>query len=127
MKNKKIIYKQVYEILNLIDYSNIPDEIMEMLENKMEKNYEFNIQKDEIYEETKELLSVIYTEYLASDEEKEVVTKLENLYNLNNKKIEYKEDIFKKDVSDVKKEEIQIIKKESFFTKILNFIKRIIN
>lgn len=129
--NKKIAYKQVYDILLLIDSSEIPEDVMQNLEGKMDKNYKFDIKNDQLLEETKDILSAIYTDYLSSDEEKEIINNLEKVYNEQielEKKQKYGKDVFEKEndktIENVSNQLIE--KKESIFTKIINLFKGIL-
>lgn len=129
--NKKIAYKQVYDILLLIDSSEIPEDVMQNLEEKMDKNYKFDIKNDQLLEETKDILSAIYTDYLSSDEEKEIINNLEKVYNEQielEKKQKYGKDVFEKEndktIENVSNQLIE--KKENIFTKIINLFKGIL-
>ena len=130
VKDKKIAYKQVYDILLLIDSSEIPEDIIQNLEKKMDQNYKFDIKKDQLLEEAKDILSAIYTDYLSTDEEKKVIKNLEEVYAEQaelEKKQKYNVDVFKKD-DNVKNENASnklIEKKENIFEKIIKFLKRI--
>ena len=128
MNNKKIVYRQVYEILNTIDDHRIPEEIMTNLEKEMDIQYKFDIRKEELLEESKNILSAIYTDYLATEEEKQITLKLEEIYMKKEeqmKKEKYDIDVFKK--NDLKKQEgtaeIIIKEKYSLIRKLLNVIK----
>ena len=130
VKDKKIAYKQVYDILLLIDSSEIPEDIIQNLEKKMDQNYKFDIKKDQLLEEAKDILSAIYTDYLSTDEEKKVIKNLEEVYAEQaelEKKQKYNVDVFKKDSKgEIESTSNKLIeKKESIFEKIIKFLKRI--
>ena len=91
MLDKKA-YTEVFYIINEMSEelrSKIPSEIIKNIENKMDRNYDFNIEDDienaELLEDTEKILSVIYTDYLASDEEREIIQKKEMYLKQRNK------------------------------------------
>lgn len=132
MNNKKIVYKQVYDILNILDDSRVPEEILLNLQEEMDTEYEFDVQQQEIEEEAKNILSAIYTDYLATEEEKEVILKLEKLQRNKEeqtKSEKYDVDVFKE--KSLQKPQVynnQIVKKEKsgFIKKVLKWLKRIL-
>lgn len=132
MSNKKIVYKQVYDILNILEDSRVPEEIMLNLQNKMDTEYEFDIQQEEIEEEAKNILSAIYTDYLATEEEKEVILKLEKIQRKKEEQIKsekYDVDVFKeKSLQKAQVSSKQIIKKEKsgFIKKVLKWLNKIL-
>jgi len=132
VSNKKIVYKQVYDILNILEDSRVPEEIMLNLQNKMDTEYEFDIQQEEIEEEAKNILSAIYTDYLATEEEKEVILKLEKIQRKKEEQIKsekYDVDVFKeKSLQKAQVSSKQIIKKEKsgFIKKVLKWLNKIL-
>jgi len=132
VSNKKIVYKQVYDILNILEDSRVPEEIMLNLQNKMDTEYEFDIQQEEIEEEAKNILSEIYTDYLETEEEKEVILKLEKIQRKKEEQIKsekYDVDVFKeKSLQKAQVSSKQIIKKEKsgFIKKVLKWLNKIL-
>lgn len=71
--------KEVYVILNNIDEeekNKIPKETLELIEENMDKQYDFKIDKNvkiseqKLLNETKGLISVLYSKYICSEEER---------------------------------------------------------
>ena len=147
-KEKKENYKkahvELYEIIRHLtdgEKERIPKAFVESLKNNIDDNYTFQLdEKKTIFEqnlmiETKALLIQMYKKYLAPKNEKE----LWNSYNRicldridKNKKEKYNPDnLYKKKQKVIQQnEEIQSnlpveIKKEKFYEKIINFLKKI--
>ncbi len=141
-------YKEVYTILQNIGKSQfelVPNEFINMLERKMDKNYKFevnnnNFQEQEILLETKTILAYLYINYWGTTETKEIILrkfkqdvlkeeKNKMQYELNNKKENKQNPELKQETQINKKiqskEETQIVeyKKENIFTKIINKLK----
>ena len=109
-------YTQVYSILQMLSEENknkIPAELIEGIQREMDKDYEFEIDADtedelELLDDTEKILSVIYTDYLATDEEQKVIQNKERKYMLEEekeKKEKYPTDVFearreKKDIEE---------------------------
>ena len=139
MEYKKA-FKEVYEILKYVsneDLRKIPSEILITIKENMQLNYEYkidninNFQNQEISEIAKAILSIIYRDYWATEEEKYEIKIKENRekneiekekrekYNTN--------DIFKKrrNIDSNTIENVELIKyKENIFSKIVNFFKK---
>ncbi len=124
MYNKVIVYKQVYDVLKTLDDSRVPEKILLNLQEKMNNEYEFDIENEELEEEAKDILSAIYTDYLATDDEKDVILKLEDSYRQKEEKVKrdkYDVDVFKNKESNKQEgEQTQIVKQEN------NFIKKVV-
>lgn len=129
---------EVYTILRALEESilkKIPSNIVDAIRYNMDFKYEVDYSKllnNELLDDTKKILSVLYIDYLASYEERDVIYKMENLKYANNDNIFF--DSKNKNVSksntlneNDKKEliEVQEVKKESFIQKIISRIKRI--
>lgn len=77
-------YTEVNFIINEMD-SELSNKIpKEMIREKMDKNYEFYIEDDEweekeLLEDTEKILSVLYTDYIANDEEKKLILNREKI------------------------------------------------
>lgn len=133
-------YTELYEILKNIsqnDLNKIPNEVLNMLDEKRDKEYEFKLQENTEFEnqkllrETKILLAILYRDYWATKEEKEkIIQKWKNdmiQYEEENK-IKYNK-LFKNKKEQIIKqknnENLPIeVKKEKLFEKIISFIKK---
>ena len=142
MLNSKA-YTEVFCIINLMTdemKTKIPEKIMKNIQERMDINYEFYIYEEdiedaELLEDTEKILSVLYTDYLSTDEERKIILNKERILlnsknNTENKTVEIK-DVFSKnkiseqdDIASNTKELINA-KKENWYSKIFNFIKRI--
>ena len=136
-------FAEVYDIINHFEpqmYQKIPKELINTLKSKKDDDYEINIDysrninEQGILKETKAILAVIYRDYICND-------------NLRNKLKEYdfrilekakqekynSNEIFKEKEKQIKTEKndanmiyVNMVKyKESIFTQILNFIKKL--
>ena len=84
-------YTQAYVMINELSNelrNRIPSKIIEAIKSKMDKSYHFIISAEEndsidILEDTEKILSVIYTDYLASVEEKNVIQQKEKIILFN--------------------------------------------
>ena len=121
----KIAFCEVSYILQNMQKNNlnkIPKNFVEVINNNKDNNYVLNLPSDALYHkellkrETKIILSIIYRNYLCTNEERARL-ELEDNNTLNNiftsKKI-------------VEKKELIVYKKISIFTKIKNFILHIL-
>lgn len=137
----------LYQINEIIKYmipnlkARIPKKIVSYFENNKSKDYNWKIdktiplEKQNLLPTTKEILTVLYKDYICDDLEK---IKLEK--NLSNNEIKYQEELKEKYNSDnifknkakenidtiTKNENISVVAyKETFFSKIINKIKLI--
>ncbi len=151
MNNKyEKAYTEVLEIISHFsneEYSKIPEEKINFYKQNQDKNYKYSIDpekdlsKQYISEEANAILVSLFRDYFATERQKEV---LKNLLNQNQAKLEekkrekYSTDVFKKEEiqkreEDIKKKEEylqdnQLIQyKQTFFSKFIEFIKKIIN
>lgn len=129
-------YSELFEIINLLDESEknkIPTEIYENIKSQKSKEYinQYNtlddINENNIEEKTAILLTSLYLDYIANNEEKKEV---EDVLKENEKKLSEKystENMFKNRNKEENTQKINtmitIKKKETVFTKILNKIK----
>lgn len=143
-------YKEINEILKHIpkEYiERIPPQLLKVIEENLDKNYEYKVEhiKDfenqEMLNETRALLAVIYRDYFANDEEREKIKNEEreffererennSLENILNKKRTNLESISNKEQEKLEKESIettQLTKYEEkkWYQKIIEFIKKI--
>lgn len=117
-------------------YEKIPQSIIDNIQNKMNKTYKTKplddsktLDEQDILEETKQILAMIYRNYIISDElkenyiseEREISAKLEN-----EKRLKYNPDnIFKNKQELLKDNKVQesVIIKKNFFQKLIYRIK----
>lgn len=137
-------YTEVNYIINEMSdemKNKIPSQILRNIENRMDKNYDFCIEDEEfenaeLLEDTEKILSVLYTDYLASDEEKIIIKSKEKI--LENKKKETLANIELKDIfpnTQETNETTQIeenkgllnSKQVNWYRKIINLFKRVLN
>ena len=111
---------EAYNILIMLErekFEKIPTNVINGIHDNMDLSYDVELEKikdGEILEDTEKILSEIYTEYLATPEEKEIVLRLANAT------LKPREEV-KIDNQDVKVNE----KKENKFIKILNKLKKV--
>lgn len=129
-------YSELFEIINLLDESEknkMPTKIYENIKSQKSKEYinQYNtlddINENNIEEKTAILLTSLYLDYIANDEEKKEV---EDVLKENEKQLSEKystENMFKNRNKEENTQKINtmvtIKKKETVFTKILNKIK----
>lgn len=143
MIQEKNIYKEVLIILAYFDeelIKKIPDKVFENLkelagesEEDCYINTEQDLENQDISEESKDLIALIYYDYIADEQEKKEIMKL---WNENERKYQeylrekYNADnIFKnkrQEISMTENTSIIEYKKENIFYKIKNFIKKIL-
>ena len=74
-------YTEVYYIISKMPdemKNKIPEKIINNIKNRMDKKYKFHIPNDdfenvELLEDTEKILSVLYTDYFSTEEEREVI------------------------------------------------------
>ena len=138
--NYPMVYAELYEILMYIPIEKIkkiPKVIINQIDNNKDKNYnlKFDINKslDEqnISEQTKLFLAILFENYWATDEQRNIINLKEKQYRIKNekeKRNKYNPDnIFKnKDIKieNSEKSVAMVEYKESIFEKIKNWLKR---
>lgn len=138
MEITKQAYSEVYAIINLMSWNliaRIPEKILENIENKRDKEQIIEIDNIEEYtpsEQANKLLAVLYKNYFATDEEKNVIKAKERiLYQKEQEELHEKynpDNLFKNramKVETVENSVAMVEYKESIFTKIKNWFKRI--
>lgn len=129
---------EVYDIIQHLDESDktkISKNMIEFLDNHKDSTYEVKIDysksivDQDILQETRAILSILYRDYLCSKEEKEVLKRIESFEMAmqdeeKHKKYEVKFDE-KPIISTEKSEENSLIKKEKWYEKIICYIKKI--
>lgn len=105
---KSRAYTQAYVIIQNLseDLKNkIPSKIINAIKSKMDSSYEFSIVDEEeietieLLDDTEKILSVIYTDYLATEEERKVIRNKERVIFLEEeekKKDKYSVNVFQK-------------------------------
>lgn len=137
MEISKQAYSEVYAIINLMSWNlitKIPEKILENIENKRDKEQVIEIDNIEEYqpsEQANKLLAVLYKNYFATNEEKEVIQAKEKMvYQREQEKLHEKynpDNLFKNRETKVETAEntVSMVEyKESILTKIKNWIKR---
>lgn len=104
-------YTQAYCVLQMLseeDKKKIPEKLIKAIRNRMDDEYQFEVDTEdkgepELLVDTEKILSVIYTDYLATDEEKKAIKNKEIKYMLEKEKEKqekYPADIFQARVKD---------------------------
>lgn len=131
-------YTEAFCIINLMTdemRNKIPEKIMKNIQERLDKDYEFNIDKHdienvELLEDTEKILSVLYTDYLSTEEERKVILNKENV--IANSKIKentiktqkmFQEKSMLDDTNTNLENEKNLINIEKWHTKIFTFIK----
>ena len=138
-------FKEVREIIKFLpknEYRKIPKSFIDFIEENMNYNYEYMVkhiddfQNQKMLEETRIMLSIVYRDFLASDEEKKQIIKSEKEELLQDEKIRQEKcnvnDIFEKINADKIKtknedltEKVLIVTQEKWYKKILKKIRDI--
>lgn len=134
------IAKEVVSILDYVDYElikKIPIKFLDYLKNTAKdsnKNVNIDLNKSlleqNISEESKDLIALIYYNYFADENEKSQISKIwvnnEKIYQKNLEENYDLNSIFKNNLEkEYNKELPLVIKKEGLLNKIINFIKKI--
>lgn len=134
--NRKAL-TEVYELLRLDEeiVKKIPFNIWRIIEDNRNIEYKIDIENSDsntMMTETKDIIIWLYMDYLASEEEKNVLenmAKIQYEQKQKEKQEQYKIDIFnsekKERVEEIKEINLPVECKESIIKKILKFIKRI--
>lgn len=148
-KEYKEAFTEVYEIIKLMpsELSNkIPNEFIKMLEEEKDSTYfpkiKEPIENEILKDETIVILGLIYRDFLCSKEERKKLQEkdareLKEFEQELDKKMREKykpDDLFRKDKTELKndldftnKDNVTVYKKEKWYKKILNIIRRIFN
>lgn len=137
------VFKEFREIIKFFpknEYKKIPKHFIDFIEENMDNNHEYKVehvddfQNQEMLEETRILLSIVYRDFLASDEEKKQIIESENEELLQEEKIsQEKYDVYTifekrnnnkmKMQNDVLIEKNLVVVKEKWYQKLLNKIR----
>ena len=138
--NLKKAYKEIYEILNLMEkeYTDkIPQKLKDLFEREKDNNFSIHINIDKPLEnqnlqnDTLTILAILYINYwVESDEEKQELIKLFRDVDKRNEEFYSTENLFKKQEKKANLNEnttnLQlIVPKNNFFIKIINKIKNL--
>lgn len=132
-------YTQVNEIIKYMPeelQNKIPEDLRNTIEYNADKDYTFEIEdldENSILKDTERILSVIYTDYFATEEERQAILAKENSF-INKKEIEkqeqYPSDFMAPKLNYDKKNQVQsedlVVKKEKIYIRILNKIRNIL-
>ena len=116
---------EVYNVLIMLDKENfdkIPKKMIEAIKNNMDIDYEVEwseIEKGNLLEDTEKILSVLYTDYLATPEEKNIIMQLENLKYKDCYPV-FKNRVKKENINEEK--ELVEVRKENWFMKAIKQI-----
>ena len=131
-------YTQVSYIISLMSEKlkrKIPQDFLDMIERNKDKEFviqEKNIKDIILLSDTEKILSVIYTDYIASEEEKLIIKNKEKmLYLKEDNKEKYNIDVFKNIESSkkTKNENISMIPKieKRWYQKIFEKIRKLLS
>jgi hypothetical protein len=140
-KNIKVNRKaltEVYEILQAYedDIDEIPKKYMYVIEDNMDKDYIFStedLENIELLEDTKKILTYLYTNFLSTPEERTVLKQIEKIqYEKVQKESNISYDVFEKRqiITNNNQQEnvdlhLTVVEKQNIFTKIIKFIKNL--
>lgn len=125
--NRKAL-AEVYNVLIMLNKQNfekIPIDIIQAIKNNMDTEYEVEwkeIEEGKMLEDTEKILSVLYTDYLSTPEEKDATKKLESIKYLNSYPV-FKERVEKNIEEDNK---LTTVKKEKWFNRMFAKIKELL-
>lgn len=117
---------EVYNVLIMLDKENfdkIPKKMIQAIKNNMDTEYDVQwneIEKGNLLEDTEKILSVLYTDYLATPEEKNIIMQLENLRYKDCYPV-FKNRVKKENINEEK--ELVQLKNENWFIKLVDKIK----
>ena len=142
---KENIYKAFSEVDTILEYSSeeirnkVPDKFRQLIKNNKDNNYKLildehkKLNDQELLKETSEILSLIYRDYLCSEDERKELIKINNQrleeineeYDIQNIFDKRKNKVSAED--DINKETLPVvINEEKWYKKIFNFIRKLI-
>ena len=142
---KENIYKAFSEVDTILEYSSeeirnkVPDKFRQLIKNNKDNNYKLildehkKLKDQELLIETREILSLIYRDYLCSEDERKELIKINNQrleeineeYDIQNIFDKRKNKVSAED--DINKETLPVvINEEKWYKKIFNFIRKLI-
>lgn len=142
---KENIYKAFSEVDTILEYSSeeirnkVPDKFRQLIKNNKDNNYKLildehkKLNDQKLLIETREILSLIYRDYLCSEDERKELIKINNQkleeineeYDIQNIFDKRKNKVSTED--DINKETLPVvINEEKWYKKIFNFIRKLI-
>ena len=142
---KENIYKAFSEVDTILEYSSeeirnkVPDKFRQLIKNNKDNNSKLildehkKLNDQELLIETREILSLIYRDYLCSEDERKELIKINNQrleeineeYDIQNIFDKRKNKVSAED--DINKETLPVvINEEKWYKKIFNFIRKLI-
>ena len=135
--NRKAL-TEVYEILQEYEDSieEIPEKYMYVIEDNRDKDYIFStedLENIELLEDTKKILTYLYTNFLSTPEERTILKQLEKIqYEKSQEQNKISSNVFERkhiNTNNEQQENIDlhpaVVKKENIFTKVIKFIKNL--
>ena len=123
------VLAEVYEVLMLLEKSKlsmIPEDLVKTIKENKDNNYEVDIHEIEngkMLQDTSRILATIYTYYLATDEEKNVINKFINLEIEKNRE---NYEVFNKDNQKIVQIENKTIhQRQNLLSKLIDKLKKI--
>ncbi len=123
------VLAEVYEVLMLLEKSKlsmIPEDLVKTIKENKDNNYEVDIHEIEngkMLQDTSRILATIYTYYLATDEEKNVINKFINLEKEKNRE---NYEVFNKDNQKIVQIENKTIhQRQNLLSKLIDKLKKI--
>ncbi len=123
------VLAEVYEVLMLLEKSKLsmrPEDLVKKIKENKDNNYEVDIHEIEngkMLQDTSRILATIYTYYLATDEEKNVINKFINLEKEKNRE---NYEVFNKDNQKlVQIENKTIHQRQNLLSKLIDKLKKI--
>ena len=117
---------EVYNVLIMLDKENfdkIPKKMIEAIKENMDTEYDVQwneIENGNLLEDTEKILAVLYTDYLATLEEKNIIMQLENLRYKDCYPV-FKNRVKKENINEERK--LVEVKKENWFIRLVGKIK----
>lgn len=121
---------EVYNVLIMLDKENfdkIPKKMIEAIKENMDTEYDVQwneIENGNLLEDTEKILAVLYTDYLATLEEKNIIMQLENLRYKDCYPV-FKNRVKKENINEEK--ELVQLKNENWFMRLVGKIKCFFN
>ena len=121
---------EVYNVLIMLDKENfdkIQKKMIDAIKDNMDTAYEVEwseIEKGNLLEDTEKILAVLYTDYLATPEEKNIIMQLENLRYKDCYPV-FKNRVKKENINEERK--LVEVKKENWFMRLVGKIKCFFN
>lgn len=119
---------EVYNVIIMLEkekFDKIPIKLIKAIRYNMDEDYEVEwseLEAGNMREDTEKILSVLYTDYLATPEEKDIIMQLENLEHKNAYKMFAKNE---EKTANAQESQLTIIKKEKWIVRVFNKIKNL--